>query len=172
MKFHDLNEVSTEEVALEYPRTMAPPKKYLFPPEEVLYRYSAETSYKELVLKDEPPILFGLHSYDLHGIRFTDTFFRDHYLRRHGQSRILGLAYMPDEKCFYQSNRTDHIKDIYDLFLWEVEGIPDNGPDTSRTRNTLFPERFILFWEPRANQPALSLSGTTTRGLHPTDAYL
>ena len=28
---------------------------------------------------------------------------------------------MPGEKCFCQSNRPDHIEDIYDLFLWEVE---------------------------------------------------
>ena len=125
-KFRDLNEVSTEDVALEYLRTMVPPKKYFFPPEEVLYRYSTETGYEEPVLVDEPPILFGLHPCDLHGIRVTDTFFGDryqdrHYLRRREQSRIIGLGCMPDEKCFCQSNRTDHIEDIYDLFLWEVE---------------------------------------------------
>jgi sulfhydrogenase subunit beta (sulfur reductase) len=34
-KFRNLNEVSTEDVALEYLRTMVPPKKYFFPPEEV-----------------------------------------------------------------------------------------------------------------------------------------
>ena len=125
-KFRDLNEVSTEDVALEYLRTMVPPKKYFFPPEEVLYRYSTETGYEEPVLEDEPPILFGLHPCDLLGIRVTDTFFGDryqdrHYLRRREQSRIIGLGCMPDEKCFCQSNRTDHIEDIYDLFLWEVE---------------------------------------------------
>ena len=74
-KFRNLNEVSTEDVALEYLRTMVPPKKYFFPPEEVaLPLLHRNRLLKNLYWEDEPPILFGLHPCDLHGIRVTDTF--------------------------------------------------------------------------------------------------
>ncbi len=76
-KFRDLNEVleAPEEVALEYLRTMVPPKN-TFSTGGGALSLPTETGYEEPVLEDEPPILFGLHPCDLHGIRVTDTFWR------------------------------------------------------------------------------------------------
>ncbi len=115
-----------EEVALEFLRTALPLKKYFFPAEEVLSTYSEQDGYQEAPLDEEPPILFGPHPCELHGLRVTDKFFTDgygdyHYERRREGARIIGLGCMPDDKCFCPSTGTDHIEDVYDLFLWEIE---------------------------------------------------
>lgn len=126
-RFQEMDEVGSDNIAMDYLRTMIPPKKYFFPPEEVILNYSKSDGFEEPPLEEEPPILFGLHPCDLHGIRVTDIFFNDryqdsYYNRRRAGARIIGLGCMPDEKCFCQSTNTDHIDDVFDLFLWEVEG--------------------------------------------------
>jgi sulfhydrogenase subunit beta (sulfur reductase) len=111
-------------VALEALRTMLPVKKFFFPAEEVLSTFSPERGYEEALPDWASPIIFGLHPCELHGLRITDRFFGDGYPDRHYQerrrgARLIGLGCMPDAHCFCQSTGTEHIEDVYDLFLWD-----------------------------------------------------
>ncbi|ABK43400.1 4Fe-4S ferredoxin, iron-sulfur binding domain protein [Magnetococcus marinus MC-1] len=122
--FKPLAEAGAASVALHYLRTALPPKKYFFPPEEVLYRFDAE-GYTPQQPDLPPMILFGLHPCDLHGVDVVDHFFaRDYpdrtYQNRRSQAWLIGLGCMPDAHCFCQSQGTEHVDGLYDMFLWDL----------------------------------------------------
>lgn len=125
-RFAPLEETGPEAVALEYRRTLLPPKKLFSPPEETLFRYDADGFHPV-----DPPLrqrlLFGLHPCDLHGIAYADAFFTapPHpdrtYRARRATTLLAGLGCIPDNHCFCASTGTQHIDGVYDLFLWQLD---------------------------------------------------
>jgi len=113
-----------DEVDLSYTRTILPPKKFLFPPEETLFtRAAGADGYQVPELPDRDVVLFGVHPCDINGIRVLDVFFASfgrpdyYYQRRRDRLRLVGHSCMPDENCFCQSMDSDMAASGFDLFL-------------------------------------------------------
>jgi len=119
---HDANEI-----AWEYLRTIAPPKKYVLPPRESLLKYDQETGYQEVEAEyDKTQILFGIHPCDIHGLTIMDTVYDGdyndtYYFKRRKDIAVIGLSCIPDDKCFCRSMGTDSVDSGFDLFLSELD---------------------------------------------------
>lgn len=118
-----------EQVDLSYTRTILPPKKFLFPPEETLLTRTAEADrYQVPRPPDRDTVLFGVHPCDINGIRILDVFFASfnrpdyYYQRRRERLRVVGLSCMPDENCFCQSMNSDTALTGFDLYLNDMGG--------------------------------------------------
>ncbi len=126
-KFFDFREIDDVSlVAFSYNRTVQPPRKYFYPPEEVLFTFDRE----EVVLKDAyqdqgPFVIFGVHAYDILGLRIMHTRFIDdqpdpYYSRRKKNAIIIGMSFEPDEHCFSNLREADFVDAGFDLFLHEL----------------------------------------------------
>ena len=97
---------SFDEIALDYPTTIASPKKYLLPPEETLFEFDArENEVTDYADEVRPRVLFGVHACDINGLQnlssvFNDPRYPDPLLcgprRRHAHRH----ACMPSANCF------------------------------------------------------------------------
>ncbi len=108
-------------------RTVLPPKKYLYPQKEELFRFSTQEGYRKPESVDKGrKILFGVHPCDIHGLSILDKVFagRYHeprYFDRRDNLIIIGMNCLPDERCFCYSMGTDWVEKGFDLFLTELE---------------------------------------------------
>lgn len=114
-----------EDIAFEALRTILPPKKFFFKPEEALVSYE-DDSIKTVEPEFEKFVLFGVHPCDLAGLGVMDSIYSEepgdyHYLKRRNSALIVGLSCMPDKHCFCKSMGTDKPDQGYDLFLTELE---------------------------------------------------
>ncbi len=115
-------------VALDFLRTVIPPKQFFFPPREDLFHCSGESDIAVCTEEEPLSVLFGLHPCDLHGIDILDKAFsyggRDSfYWRRRGKFGFIGLSCLPDKYCLCKSMHTDFIVDVYDLFLYTLDDV-------------------------------------------------
>lgn len=115
------------DVRLDYLRTTLPPKKYLLPPRETLFRFDAEGGYRAERPDDGRVVLFGVHRCDVFGLNILDevygakSLYPDPYFRaRRRQLAVIGLDCTPDEHCFCRSMRADFVDAGFDLFLWDI----------------------------------------------------
>ena len=98
-----------ENVVLEYPRTIQPPKKFFIPPVETLLSFNMENhSFKESKIEDENKIFFAVHAYDMQSILRLDYSFskgnaESNYLKRRENTCFIGISYHPDEFHFSKS---------------------------------------------------------------------
>ena len=67
---------SVEDLRLNYPPTVLPPKKYLVPPREVLLNYNLDASRIRANIVRVPTVIIGLHTCDLHAIKLLDRVFQ------------------------------------------------------------------------------------------------
>lgn len=111
---------------LDYDRTVLPPKKYLLPPRETLFRYDPERGYlptsEDL---DRRIILFGVHACDIYGMNILDQVFGGRYPDPYYRARrrnlaIIGIDCTPDEHCFCRSMRADFVDHGFDLFFYDI----------------------------------------------------
>jgi sulfhydrogenase subunit beta (sulfur reductase) len=115
-------------VELKYITTILPPKKYAFPPREVLVRYRlGERLQAEPVVEAEPAVLFGVHPCDLYALQCLDISMADSYVdpnwvARRQQLRVVGVDCEPDEWCFCAYMNTSTVSSGYDLFLTPIKG--------------------------------------------------
>ncbi|MFW9924821.1 MAG: 4Fe-4S dicluster domain-containing protein [Candidatus Thorarchaeota archaeon] len=116
-----------QEVIFDYHRTIQPPRRFFYPPEETLFTYDIDTVEMYEAFEDTGPIvLFGVHTCDIVGLRIIDSRFIDdepdpYYQRRRQNGIIIGLSCLPDEYCFCNVRRTEFVDKGFDLFLSEVE---------------------------------------------------
>lgn len=115
---------SPEEIAFEALRTILPPKKFFYPPQDTIITYDGD-GIRETQPEDQFQVLFGVHPCDLAGLGIMDTIFGaapsdSHYMKRREKSLIIGLSCMPDKHCFCQSMGTDCPTKGYDLFLTDI----------------------------------------------------
>jgi len=117
----------SSQIDLRYNRTLLPPKKYLLPPTDSMFRFSAEVGYEEVKHGlDEKSILFGVHSCDIHGLRILDLVFSgryvdNYYFTRRKNTSIIGVSCIPDDMCFCRSMGTDFVENGFDLFLSDID---------------------------------------------------
>lgn len=118
---------NTSEIAMDYLRTINPPKKYFFKPKDRLFNFSSTKGFSEVIEdSDKKIVLFGLHPCDIHGLKILDIVFGTNYPDKYYFARrknviVVGLSCMPDDKCFCRSMGTDATEDGFDLFLSELK---------------------------------------------------
>lgn len=101
--------VDSHEVVLNYPRTIQPLKKFFLPPQEALLKFKlSDNSYEKPELHAQKRIFFGVHSYEMQGIRSLDYSFKkgnpeSNFLTRREQATFIGISYTPDEYHFAKS---------------------------------------------------------------------
>lgn len=113
-----------EHIAMDALRTILPPKKFFYPQQETLLKYSG-TRIEQVMPELAPIVLFGVHPCDLAGLKVLDTIFSAepgdaNYAARRSSCLIVGLGCMPDEHCFCQSVGTDKVEGGYDMFLTDI----------------------------------------------------
>jgi formate hydrogenlyase subunit 6/NADH:ubiquinone oxidoreductase subunit I len=117
-----------QELRLDYTTTILPPKKYLLPPTENLFEFDrSQDGAVRTTYEDEPTILFGVHTCDLHGIHLLDEVFSKgyadaHYLNRRKNTRIVSVECLApcDENSFCKSMGTLTADEGYDLHLTDL----------------------------------------------------
>jgi sulfhydrogenase subunit beta (sulfur reductase) len=119
---------SPEELRLDYPTTILPPKKFLFPVKETLFEF--EDAKKGIMKEpelDPPTVIFGVHACDLHGILLLDHVFSTgqvdaNYVNRRRQTLIVSLECLTpcDSASFCKSMGTLSADEGYDLHMVDL----------------------------------------------------
>jgi sulfhydrogenase subunit beta (sulfur reductase) len=113
-------------IDLGHPRTILPPKKFLFPPEMDMYHFSTEKGYTDPPEeKTSKTVLLGVHPCDIHGLLILDEVFHRNftdprYFARRSRLIVIGASCEPDESCFCKSMRSEYVDKGYDLFLTDI----------------------------------------------------
>ncbi|MFZ6016894.1 MAG: hypothetical protein ACOYU0_04620 [Nitrospirota bacterium] len=142
---------SFDKVALEFLRTILPPKKFFFLPKESLFNIGNDFNINFCSIDNADYILFGLHPCDLHGIDILGRAFsykgRDSfYWQRREKIGIIGFSCLPDRYCLCKSMHTDFIESVYDIFLYTLDNVytvtvrTALGDDMVRLKPELFKE--------------------------------
>jgi sulfhydrogenase subunit beta (sulfur reductase) len=116
-----------DQLRLDYGTTILPPKKYLLPQEEVLFTFDAETMSATAVFDDQPRVVFGVHTCDMHAIALLDAVFAtgekdEHYQKRRDATLIIGIECLApcDEHSFCKSMNTLSASEGFDLHLTDL----------------------------------------------------
>ncbi len=107
----------SDSLALNYPtRTILPPKKFLYPGIEELFR--VEKGRIKENSKVKKMAFLGLHLCDVHGIRLLEIALAHdpYYQAKRKDLFIIGITCQPDEFCFCEILGSN-IHSGYDLFL-------------------------------------------------------
>ncbi len=120
---------SFDEIELNYPTTIASPKKYFLPPKETLLEYDATTNQvTNFAAEITPRVIFGAHACDINALNRLDLVFRDgrypdpYYIARRKATLVVGVSCMPTETCFCHLWDSDEARFGYDLFLQDIGG--------------------------------------------------
>jgi len=117
---------SSDELVLEYPTTVLPPKNWLLPADERLFEFTlGEQPEAKPVIEAEPVVLFGVHPCDIAGIECLDRAMAEgnpdpNYLARREQVTIVGTECSPDESCHCTFVGTATADSGYDVFLTDI----------------------------------------------------
>lgn len=118
---------SWSEVALQYPRTILPPRKLFLPPREATFSFDPQDGYRDLLAEAATPrVLFGVHAYDIYGLNILDRVFVQgkfpdpYYVTRRRHTAIIGIDFVPDEGHFARSMNADFVDSGFDLFLSDI----------------------------------------------------
>jgi hypothetical protein len=129
---------SADELALDYPTTILPPKKYLLPQRETLFTFHTGTDEQgarqidvQPAFEDvQPTVILGVHTCDMHGIMlydkvFTEGYRDEHYVARREQTYIVGIECLRpcDDASFCKDMGTLTAPPVYDLHMTAVDGM-------------------------------------------------
>jgi len=115
----------SEELRLDFVRTIIPTKKFFFPPKELLFKYKDAEMIPSEDEDNKPRVLIGPHPCDLNGIKILDWVFSQdipdtYYWRKRNNTLIIGTYCKPDEFCFCKSLGTGTPQGGFDLFITEI----------------------------------------------------
>jgi hypothetical protein len=124
--FKDIQDPS--ELRLGYPTTILPPKKYLLPVKETLLRFDySKPEVVQQVEINQPTVLLGVHTCDLHGIQLLDRVFTGghidpNYVRRREQTIVISIECLNpcDEHSFCKSMGTLTADEGYDIHMLDL----------------------------------------------------
>ena len=128
--FGDVEEAG--ELQLDYKQTVLPPKKYLLPQREELVSFSTDGSRIEPVFDEQPTVLMGVHTCDLHAIKLLDKVMGhgltdQHYQRRRESTVLVSVECLRPctAHAFCKSMGTSSATDGFDLHLTDLSDAPD-----------------------------------------------
>ncbi len=115
------------EMALDYPTTTIPPKKYLFPQQETLLQYHLDGSHIQAVIETEPTVIFGIHTCDVQATRLFDQIFSQGFADQHYRARredicLISIECMSlcSEHAYCHDMGTSHLPEAADLHLTDL----------------------------------------------------
>ena len=164
---------SVDELCLDYNTSILSPKKYLLPQHETLFDFDAQSFEAKPILDEEPTVVFGVHTCDLHAIQLLDAVFQNNQLDQHYISRrkniiLVGIECLTpcDDNSFCKSMGTLtppnggydlHLTDLGDEYAVDVETekgawlivqyaeARDANDDDYRRINTVLSEKWPRF---------------------------
>jgi sulfhydrogenase subunit beta (sulfur reductase) len=118
----------SEELRLDYPTTILPPKKFLLPVKETLFEFEDARHGRMKSPEPEPPtVIFGVHACDLHAIDLLDQVFSTghmdmNYVNRRRRTIIVSIECLApcDGHSFCKSMGTLSVDEGYDLHLVDL----------------------------------------------------
>ncbi len=149
--FDDIS--SAEELALDYPTTVLPPKKYLLPQRDVLFNFENGGMHIEAQIKAEPTVIMGVHTCDMHAIQLLDKVHSTGYADQHYQARRKNTTLVSIEcltpcmaQSFCKSMGTLSITEDYDVHLTDLGDC--YGVDIGSEKGEALFEGFTSIWDP------------------------
>ncbi len=133
---------SPAEIELNYDTTLLPPKKALLPPHEDLIEFNLAEEHFEPVLENQPTVIFGIHTCDLHAITLLDQVFNQKYTDQHYASRRNSTTMVSieclrpcSEHAFCKDMGTLTTPDAFDLHLTDLGDVysVDIGSEKGRS---------------------------------------
>ena len=117
-----------DELRLDYPTTILPPKKFLLPVKETLFEIENAQQGEIKPAEDEPPtVIFGVHTCDLHAIQLLDQVFSTghvdpHYVKRRQNTLIVSIECLKpcDGHSFCKSMGTLTADEGYDIHMLDL----------------------------------------------------
>jgi formate hydrogenlyase subunit 6/NADH:ubiquinone oxidoreductase subunit I len=116
-----------EDVVLDYPTTILPPRKLLLPQRETLLRFDRNDGGASPVFEHTPLILLGVHACDMHAIQLLDQVYSRNFLDPHYHTRRENLLLISIEclqpchaDSFCRDMDTHSVPDNYDLHLTDL----------------------------------------------------
>jgi sulfhydrogenase subunit beta (sulfur reductase) len=126
-EFYSFQEIdNSSEMALNYSRTMIPPKKFFLKLKERIFTFDEKKGVYEGTFEDGKIVVFGMHPCDIYALKLMDKIYLDknpdkYYYMRRENATVIGHSCHPDEYCFCQSLGTNYAIDGFDLFLHELK---------------------------------------------------
>lgn len=115
---------SADEVVMDYPTTILPPKKLFLPQRETLLEFDLAEDRIRLVFDDRATVLFGVHACDMHAILQLDEVYGrlypdQHYLTRRRNTLLISVECLQpcSPESFCRDMNTLSVPDNYDLHL-------------------------------------------------------
>jgi sulfhydrogenase subunit beta (sulfur reductase) len=145
-----------ENIILDYPNTLIPPKKVLFPQREVLFEFESsseqEMKLKEVIPEETPSVIFGIRSCDARALAKLEKIFKGgfediSFSKRKNQTILVGLACNtpPYPDCFCTSvGGSPYSKDGLDMLMTDmgekyyVESVTEEGEKLIESSINLF----------------------------------
>ena len=122
------DEIKTiDDLCMESPPSILPPKKYLMPPRETLLQYEMDGSGIEATIEATPTVILGMHSCDIHAVKLLDHVFSMGYKEQHYQAHrdhtfLVSIECLSPctENSFCRDMGTASTADGYDLHLLDL----------------------------------------------------
>ncbi|MBA7540295.1 Anaerobic sulfite reductase subunit A [subsurface metagenome] len=121
-----------ENINLDYPNTIIPPKKVLFPQREVLLEFESSTvqeiKLKEVIPEETPSVIFGIRSCDARGLAKLEKIFKGgfediYFSKRNSKTVLVGFACEtpPSPDCFCTSvDGSPYSKEGLDILMTDI----------------------------------------------------
>ncbi len=141
---------------LEYSTTILPPKKYFFPPTEMLFQFKLGDTPSLSKSSDAPRrVLFGVHPCDIHATWLLDAAMTKgnvdtSYTERRNNSIVVGMDCLKpcDDHAFCKSMGTHTVTKGFDLMLTDVGDaliVEIGTPDGEKLIRDFEPARDITY---------------------------
>jgi sulfhydrogenase subunit beta (sulfur reductase) len=118
---------SADEMDMDYPSSILPPKKVLLPQHETMVRFKTDGSEIEPLIEEQPTVILGVHTCDMHAIALLDRVFSQgypdqHYLARRENTTLVSIECLRpcSEHSFCKSMGTLTVPDEFDLHLTDL----------------------------------------------------
>ncbi len=144
---------SPDELVLDYPTSVLPPKKYLLPQRETLFTFDAQSMQMKANIEWEPTVILGVHTCDMHAIRLLDkvhaTGYTDQHYQAHRQhTTLVSIECLSPcmEHSFCKSMGTLTVPEDYDLHLTDLGD--SYGVDVGSEKGEALLQGFTAIWDP------------------------
>ncbi len=148
-----------DELVLDYPQTVAAPKRFLLPSREVLFTFNTETMEMRAQIEALPTVIIGMHTCDMHAIALLDlvqnTGFADqHYRARREALYLVSIECLKPctEHCFCKDMETFSVPEDFDLHLIDLGNVYAVQVGSEKGEQLL--EGCIHIWEPSEEEKA------------------
>ncbi|MCE7945928.1 MAG: Ni/Fe hydrogenase subunit beta [Chloroflexi bacterium CFX4] len=144
---------SADELVMDYPTSVLPPKKYLLPPRERLFTFNAKTMEMQPDIQAVPTVILGVHTCDMHAVAMLDKVNNTGYADQHYKARR-EATYLVSVECltpcmegsFCKSMGTLTVPENYDLHFTDLGS--DYAVEVGSEKGAALLEGCSAFWEP------------------------